>query len=340
MNNEKKIVVDSRVGERLDVFLSTDFQDHSRSYFANLIKQGNVLVNGVITKPSYKIKRFDKININFLKLTQTENWISPENIELDIIFEDENVIVLNKQAGIVVHPAAGNKEGTLVNALVHHFPKIKGAVYQKGNLVSEQRPGLVHRLDKDTSGVMIVAKNSRAMHSLSKQIQNRTITKIYLALCSGWPKNPEGRLINYLGRHSKNRKIVADIGKDRGKEAISDYKVLQFFEDKNKNKISLIEFNIKTGRTHQIRVQAKKMGNPVLGDLVYGDKQSINLSKKLSIKRQMLHAKTLIITLPGDSKQKTFEAPVPEDLNLVLKNIKTLSINNPEIKEIIRNSKL
>lgn len=318
----KKIEVKfDEAGERLDSFLAIRLPELSRSHLSNLIKKEMVTVNGTSAKPSYKISSSDLIELNIAEKSKKEG-IAPEKINLDIIYEDKNVIVINKQPGIVVHPAAGNTSGTLVNALLDYFPEIKKALYEKGNIVSEQRPGLVHRLDKDTSGVLIVAKNERAMHSLSKQIQNRTVKKIYLALCCGWPKNSEGRLINYLGRHPKNRKMIADIGKEKGREAISDYKVLQYFEDNQHNRISLVEFNIKTGRTHQIRVQASMIGIPVLGDQFYGNKHCNGLSKKMGIKRQLLHAKTLEISLPGDAKHSIFEAPLSSDFKSVLDDLK------------------
>ncbi len=318
----KKIKIQSdEAGERIDSYLSSKLPEFSRSYFSKLIKEEKVIVSKKTVKPSYKVNAGDSIEVNLVSKT-IEEGIAPEKINLDIIYEDKNVIVINKQPGIVVHPAAGNTSGTLVNALLDYFPEIREAVYEKGDIVSEQRPGLVHRLDKDTSGVLIVAKNKRAMHSLSKQIQNRTVKKIYLALCCGWPKNSEGRLINHLGRHPKNRKMMADIGKEKGREAISDYKVLRYLEDSIGNKISLIEFNIRTGRTHQIRVQAKLIGTPVIGDGVYGNKHCLILSKKLNAARQILHAKTLAITLPGNNKPSIFEAPLPEDFSLVLKSLK------------------
>lgn len=311
------------MGERLDSYLSSKFPEFSRSYFSKIIKEEKVSVNGKAVKPSYKLNAKDLIEVSQVN-EATEGEPLPEKIVLDIVYEDDNVIVLNKQPGIVVHPAAGNKEGTLVNALLQYFPKIKEAVYEKDNLISKQRPGLVHRLDKDTSGVMIVAKNKRAMHSLARQIQNRTIKKIYWALCCGWPKNDEGILVNYLGRHPKNRKMIADIGNEKGREAISDYKVLRYFEDQAGNKMSLLEFDIKTGRTHQIRVQAKQIGTPIIGDAVYGNKHCISLSKKLNAKRQLLHAKTLAITLLGSNKPSIFEAPLPEDFKLVLEKLKDM----------------
>lgn len=322
--NKKIIVKENEAGERLDIFLTKYFDDHSRSYFGKLIKEKLVKVNNFSTKPSYTTNHGDEISINFRNDTIKETL--PEKIKLHIIYEDENVIVLNKQPGIVVHPASGNTTGTIVNALLDYFPKIKDAVYEKGVQVSEQRPGLVHRLDKDTSGVMIVAKNTETMRFLSKQIQNHTTKKIYWALCFGWPKNETGELINYLGRSPKDRRMITDVGKDRGRKAISYYKVLKYLKDKKGNKSSLIEFNIKTGRTHQIRVQSAKMNNPILGDLVYGNKISIKISKEMKIERQMLHAKTLSITLPNNTKHSVFDAPVPDDFESVLN--KLLVANN------------
>lgn len=308
---------DDEAGERIDSFLAKKFPEYSRNYFSGLISGGNILVNDKSVKSSYTLKKDDVIKVEFIEIKNDIDVLS-ENIPLDIIFENDDVIVLNKQPGIVVHPAAGNKTGTLINALLNHFPAIKDAVYDKKSEVSRIRPGLVHRLDKDTSGVMIVAKNAKAMNLLSRQIHSRSVKKSYLALCFGWPKNLSGELISYLGRHPKNRKHIADIGVEKGKEAISYYKVSQTFFDKNRNKFSLVEFNIKTGRTHQIRVQAANMGNPVMGDAVYGSKLSIKLSKELDISRQLLHAEKLSIILPGDEKQSVFIAPVPKDFEDIL----------------------
>ncbi len=316
----KKIKISEKeTGERLDVFLAKNFTEYSRTYFSDLIKKGDVKVNGDKNKSSYRIDTNDEIIINFIEAPKTD--LLPEDIKLDIIYEDKDVIVLNKQAGIVVHPAAGNSSGTLVNALISHFPEIREAVYDQKSEVSRIRPGLVHRLDKDTSGALIVAKNSRAMHSLSRQIQNRTVKKTYLALCFNWPNKASGELISHLGRHPKNRKLIAHIGPTKGKEAISSYEVLKYLSDNSENKYCLIEFNIKTGRTHQIRVQAADMGSPVMGDKAYGNKQSIKLSDNLGIERQLLHAKTLSITLPGNTKPSIFDAPLPQDMKEALSRL-------------------
>jgi 23S rRNA pseudouridine1911/1915/1917 synthase len=316
-----KIKTDTiRVGERLDAFLATELSDYSRSYLANLIKSGKVLVNKKIEKPKYNLKSDDIIEID-LVVRITDLALAAENIDLDIIYEDENILVLNKQAGIVVHPGAGNPSGTLVNALIAHFPKIKEAVFEKGNLLSESRPGLVHRLDKDTSGVILVAKNTRSLHSLAKQIQNRSVKKQYLALCYGWPANDSGALINYIGRDPKNRKMMAEIGQEHGREAISDYVVKKYFTDQFKNKLSLIQFKIQTGRTHQIRLQSKLMRHPVMGDVVYNSKESLEASKKLGITRQLLHAEKIVVHLLDQKNSKEFTAPIPEDFANIISGL-------------------
>lgn len=314
----------SEVGERIDQLLADKFSQYSRSYFSRLIKNKDVLVNGDNVKPAYILKEHDNISVVF-KEDATISELEGEDIALDIIFENDDIIVLDKQPGIVVHPAAGNRTGTLVHALVNHFPKITEAVYDSQNEVSRTRPGLVHRLDKGTSGVMIVAKNSRAMHSLSRQIQNRTVEKIYWGLCYGWPKIDEGRLTSFLGRSPKNRRQIADVGEGKGKEAITGFKVLKCYTLKNSERISLLEFNLHTGRTHQIRVQTADMGNPILGDIVYGNKTSMKASSQLNIKRQLLHAKKITISLPGDDKSTQFEAAIPEEFTVVIKQLTEIS---------------
>lgn len=317
---KQTIIVDNNSnGIRLDQFLSSQFTDYSRNYFANLIKSGHVRVNGSAAKPSGKIKTNDKIDINFVEIEAID--LAPEKIPLEIIYEDQDVIVINKQAGLVVHPALSTKNGTLINALLAHFPQIKEAVYDKKSKVSLLRPGLVHRLDKDTSGAIIVAKNARSMHSLSRQIQNRTVKKIYWALCAGWPKKDNGELVNFLGRSEKNRKEFTEVGESKGKKAISQYRVLDYLLTKDKQKVSLIEFDIKTGRTHQIRSQAKLAGFPVIGDAAYFNKASKEISLKYLATRQLLHSKSLTITLPGENKPRTFEAEIPEDFKRFLSEL-------------------
>ena len=303
-------------GERLDKFLAGRFLKYSRSYLQKLIENNSVSVNGDAVKSNQILKVGDRIEIKFDKQSKKID-LKPANIKLDILFENNDIIILNKPAGLVVHPAAGNYDNTLVNALLNHFPSIISARHDESD-ISKIRPGIVHRLDKDTSGVLIAAKNQRALRLISKQIKNRNVKKIYLALCFGWPRSEKGRITSYLGRHHKNRKVISDIGIEKGKEAVSNYRLIKKWEISG-FKISLIEFNIKTGRTHQIRYQAKSIGIPLLGDFIYGTKDSILFSKKMKIRRQLLHAKEISFYLPGDNKLSHFSAPTPADFNLAYK---------------------
>lgn len=305
--------------ERLDKFLTSRFSNYSRNYFQQLIESGNVLVNNKIQKSRYCLQKNDKIEINFIRFKEDIS-LKPSNIDLDIIFEDDDIIAINKQPGLVVHPAAGNPDGTLVNALINRYPRIVNAVFDKDSELSRNRPGIVHRLDKDTSGIILVAKNQRSLVSLSKQIKNRTVRKLYWALCYGWPKTKQGRIISYLGRNPKNRKEVTNIGSATGKEAISVYRVIKYLTDNKNNHYSIIEFNILTGRTHQIRYQAASINLPIMGDRVYGSKSSIKASDLHNIGRQMLHAKHIEFYLPGDTKLTSLEAPIPKDMKNVIDN--------------------
>lgn len=312
------ILKSDRAGERLDAFLGSRLSDYSRNFWQNKIFSGEVLVNGEREKPSYKLKSGDQIEINLQEDAGEIDQLAAKDIPLEIIYEDDEVIVINKSAGLVVHPAHSHDDDTLVNALIAHFPKIKEAVFEENNPVSTLRPGLVHRLDKDTSGVMIVAKTGRAIHSLARQIQNRTIQKLYLALLSGCPKNESGIIENYLGRHPRDRKIFTILPKEKGRIAISKYQVLKYFTTKSGKRLCLVQFDIKTGRTHQIRVHAKHLGHPIIGDLTYFNKESLQLTRELNVKRQLLHAQSLSITLPGENKQSAFTAPLPADFQAIL----------------------
>ncbi|MFA7253462.1 MAG: RluA family pseudouridine synthase [Patescibacteria group bacterium] len=318
------LVDEQEKNQRLDIFLAKQLPDYSRSFLANIIKDGLVLVNNMTEKPSYKIQQGDQITLSE-RANPLSNHPEAADIDLDIIYEDNDVIVINKQPNLVVHPAGRNRENTLVNALINHFPQIKDAVLESGNPLSESRPGLVQRLDKDTSGVMIIAKDRRAMHSLSRQIQNRTISKTYFALCYGWPKEESGQIRSFVGRHPRNRKLFCEVGEDKGREAVSNYKVEKYLKDKDNNKISLIKFNILTGRTHQIRIHAKSINTPVLGDELYNTKTSELFSHKIGIKRQLLHSYQLEITLPGNNRSSKFTAPLPTDIKIVIDQFSEIS---------------
>lgn len=316
-------ISEAEAGDRVDKFLAVRIPEYSRSYFVGLTKEGKILVNGKIAKPSYRLLSGDTIEAELTEL-QMPSDPEAESIPIDILYEDANVIVLNKQAGLVVHPGTENASGTLVNALIHYFPNITEAVYDSESIVSKSRPGLVHRLDKDTSGVIIVAKTKQGMEFLSEQIHDRKATKTYLALCYGRLKHDSGKLHNYLGRDPKHRMRIAEIGKGKGKEAISDYQVEKIYKDKSGNYYSLVRVNLETGRTHQIRVQMSIIGNPVIGDTLYGTSQSKKASLALQVKRQLLHASTLSICLPGDTAARTFEAPLPPDFDNILKKIASI----------------
>lgn len=312
-------VKESKAGARVDQYLSEEISDFSRSRLAKLVKEKLVTVNGNTIKASYIVKENDIVKINLPK--DDESGPSAEHIPLDIIYEDKNVIVVNKPADMVVHPTAKNEKGTLVGALLNYYPEIKNAVVEKNNSISMMRAGIVHRLDRDTSGVMIVAKNKKALEYLSKEIKNRKIKKIYWALCLGWPENESGELINYIGRHKVNRKQMAEIGESKGRKTVSRYKVLKYFKDLAGQRFSLVEFDIETGRTHQIRLQSKIMGNPIVGDPVYKTRESDRQGKGLHSVRQLLHAKQLSIRMPGSNKTETFSADIPDDFEMALSRL-------------------
>ncbi|MEK7096417.1 MAG: RluA family pseudouridine synthase [Patescibacteria group bacterium] len=311
---ENIFISKNETGRRIDLFLFEKYPSYSRTYFKNLIQSRSVLVNSKAVKPSYLLRQDDKLRIDLIENKGSID-LEPEDIDLNIIFENDDVIVLDKQAGLVVHPATGNFTGTLVNALIHHFPEIKTSDIEESGY-SKTRPGIAHRLDKDTSGLLVVAKNQMALRSLSKQIKNRTVEKKYLALCFGWPKNKSGTVSNFIGRNPKNRKKMAILDENKGRLAVSDYKVLKYYKFNNK-KFSLVEYNIKTGRTHQIRVHSKYLNIPILGDLIYGTKESVKLSKSIGVKRQLLHSYHLAFYLPGETKQSIYETKMPDDFVMI-----------------------
>lgn len=309
MEKENKITVMvtfDEINERMDSFLSkkTDF---TRSRIQQLIKNGDITVNGKNAKnnkkikSSYKIEENDRIEIFIPETEQAE--IIPENIKIDIIYEDEDIAVINKKAGLVVHPAQGHYSGTLVNAILYHIKDLSG-------INGEIRPGIVHRLDKDTSGLIVIAKNDKAHINLAKMFQEKKIKKTYLAILKGKLTKEKGRIVTQIGRDTDDRKKMTVIkGNDRGKEAITNYNVICSNE-----LFTLVKVYIETGRTHQIRVHMKYMGYPILGDMVYG--------RKDSEKRQMLHAYKLEFLHPVTEKPMKFISEIPEDFRKALKNIK------------------
>ena len=291
-------------GERIDSFLASRISERSRSFFQKLLDEGMVLVNGsVCGSKKYKVKALDIIEVEMPEAKEPD--IIPENIALDIVYEDDDVLVINKPAGMVVHPAAGNYTGTLVNAIMHHcgdrLSSINGVI----------RPGIVHRIDKDTSGLLMVAKNDAAHNSLAQQLAEHSITRKYVAIVWDNLKENDGIVDAPIGRHPKDRKKQSVMYDDTGKRAVTHWKVLERF-----GSFTLVECQLETGRTHQIRVHMAYIKHPLLGDSVYGPAKSA-----AGAKRQMLHAKTLGFVHPSTGKYIEFDSQLPEDFSEVLNKL-------------------
>jgi 23S rRNA pseudouridine1911/1915/1917 synthase len=303
---------------RIDKFLSDRLENSSRTRIQNAANAGNILVNNNAVKPNYKIKPGDIVQV-VLPTPPREIELIPEDIPLNIVYEDDDVLVVNKQPGMVVHPAYGNYAGTLVNALMWHFKDLP--LFNTG----ESRPGLVHRLDKNTSGILVIAKNEFALNRLSKQFFDRTTDRRYNALIWGIPDPPEGTITGNVGRSIKDRKVMQVFKDDtEGKTAITHYKVLENF-----GYISLIECKLETGRTHQIRVHFSHIKHPLFNDEEYGGDQILkgttftkyqqfikNCFKILP--RQALHAKSLAFDHPVTGKRLSFDSDLPDDMVQVI----------------------
>lgn len=297
----KEIFVEEGM-ERLDKYIAQKQESLSRVMIQKLIEEGNILVNGEKSKPSYNVQEGDKITIQIPEVKATD--LKAQEIPLDIIYEDDDIIVVNKAKGMVVHPAVGNPDGTLVNAIMAHC---------KGNLSGiggELRPGIVHRLDKDTSGLLIIAKNDKAHLEMSEQIQKRQVKKTYLALVRGAISENEATINMPIGRSTRDRKKMA-VTKN-GKEAITHFKVLDRFVG-----YTYLQVRIETGRTHQIRVHMAEIGHPVVGDMVYS-----NGKNEFGVEGQMLHATSLEFKHPITGKEMHLEAPLPEYFEEVLNKLR------------------
>lgn len=306
---------DGEVGERLDKAVAALCPDYSRTRLQNLIDAGECLVNGQVCKtPSRRVERGDVVILSIPQLVDADP--QPENIPLDILYEDDDLLVINKAAGMVVHPAVGNYTGTLVNALLYHCGDTLSGIN------GVKRPGIVHRLDKDTSGLMMVAKNDFAHHALSEQLQDRSLSRVYLALVLGVPFPPRGRVETLIGRHPNNRLKMAVLDHD-GRDAATNYVVL----DSYKNTLSLVECHLETGRTHQIRVHMEHLGFPLIGDTLYGAQTTKLLSKLkkagfsdetqgriASFPRQALHAAEISFIHPRTEEDMSFDCDVPADM--------------------------
>lgn len=305
------IVTPGEAVKRLDQFLTNRESYFSRTALQRLILDGHITVDGQIVKPSHKIKPGDRILLIVPRPEPLE--IRPEPIPLEIVYEDESLLVLNKPAGLVVHPAPGHWSGTLVNALLHHMATHHGSLSIIGG---KERPGLVHRLDKDTSGILVVAKTDQAHRSLANQFKKHSITRIYEALVWGKPKSGEGRIELAIGRDTKDRKKFSS-RTTRPKESFTRYRVLDRF-NKAAAQLELIPG---TGRTHQLRVHLAAIGCPILGDQTYGGKKVMSI-ETVVIPRVMLHAKTLGFIHPGHNKNMAFTTPLPSDMQETVEALK------------------
>lgn len=294
--------------KRLDVFLSTHTADLSRAAVQRLIEKGAVTVNGKLAKPALKIRPGDTIAWDVPKPAPLE--IGGEAIPLEVLFEDEAVLVLNKPAGIVVHPAPGHWTGTLVNALLFHMQQGACGLPSVGG---RERPGLVHRLDKGTSGVMVIAKTDAAHQGLSKQFKAHTIHRVYLALVLGSVKGKTGRVELAIGRDTKNRKKIS-ARTTAPREAVTEFQVIERFG----KAATLVEVHPQTGRTHQIRVHLASLGHPLLGDETYGGGK-VCMTGDIPVERPMLHARTLCFTHPTNGKSLKYSVPPPVDMESLLR---------------------
>ncbi len=299
-----RFIVETDEDFRVDKYLAEQLPDISRSQIKRMIETGNVTLDGMtVEKAGTKVKPGCVLEI--VVIEAMEDGLVPEALALDILYEDDQVIVINKPSGMVVHPGAGNHGGTCVNALLAHYPSIR-------EVGENDRPGVVHRLDKETSGVMVFAKTDKAYKWLVKQFKTRVVRKSYLALVDGHPPTPTGRIEAPVERdiHYRTRMAVGKRG--QGKPAISEYFTVQRFTEH-----AFLEVYPVTGRTHQIRVHLSYIGVPVVGDTLYGRRRP-----SISLNRFFLHAKSLSLRLPGDRTARSFEAPLPEDLQKVLSSLK------------------
>ena len=312
-------------GYRIDKFLQSKIKDLSRTRIQTLIRNSHVKLNNIIIiNSSKKIKKDDKIIISFPPPEETS--IKPNKISLDVLYDDSDVIVINKSPGVVIHPGAGNYEKTIVNGLLFKYKDKLSSVGGK------LRPGIVHRIDKDTSGVIVVAKNDLAHITLSQQFKNHTIKRTYEALVWGSLKPQSGRIAERISRSVKNRQLMA-VRKEKGKISITNYKTLKIFQNLDLPKISLVECRLETGRTHQIRVHMNFKGNSILGDKSYGKlkkkfkKINSNIEKKINnFNRQALHAKSLGFIHPTTKKEIFFEAKRPKDFDTLIKTLDKASL--------------
>ena len=325
MNNTIKFSVNEKnSGKRIDVFLAENVNHLTRSFLKKLIENEQVKLNKKVLKaPSTKVKYKDQIIINIIQ--NNEQNIRPKKIKLNIVYEDNDILVINKPKGMVVHPGAGNYENTLVNALLFKYKK------KLSNVNGPLRPGIVHRIDKETSGLLVIAKNNLAHSNLGDQFSNHSIERKYLCLAWGVIRPLSGKISTLISRDKKNRQLMT-VSEINGKKAITNYKTIKVFNIKDIPKISLLECELETGRTHQIRVHLKYKGTSLLGDKQYGKKnikfKKINNIFFISLNElsgQALHAKTLGFTHPKTKKWMNFNSELPDSFKKILNLLENLS---------------
>ena len=297
-------VLEEDLNVRIDKFLSKNLTDFSRSYLQDLIKEGYVFVNDGHVKQSYKLEENDKVIVYLKPIEDLE--VNPENIPLDIVYQDSSIAIINKPVGMVVHPSAGHHNGTLVNALLYHIKDLSGinGVY---------RPGIVHRIDMDTSGLIAIAKNDEAHKSLAEQLKDHSMARTYVCLVKGILESKRGIIKTLIGRDKKNRLKQAVVN-EGGKEAITEFEVLETYNDR----FSLVKCHLQTGRTHQIRVHMNFIKHPIVNDPLYGENHKIAYESS-----QLLHAYELTLTHPVTKEKMTFNAPIPAHFNEAINSIKS-----------------
>lgn len=293
--------------ERIDKYLSTELEDYTRSYIQKLIRSGAVKVDGETVRASYVLSGGEEITLKLPELKEPE--IVPKSMPLHILYEDQDLLVVNKPKGMVVHPAPGHYDDTLVNGLMAYCRDDLSGI---GGVA---RPGIVHRIDKNTSGTLLVCKNDQTHQAISAQLKEHSITRIYKGVVCGYPKENEGIIRGYLGRHPKDRKKRAVLSPDRGKPAVTHYKVLKKYKG-----YSFLEFKLETGRTHQIRVHMASIHHPLLADELYGSAKN-----PFGIEGQVLHAETIGFVHPATGQYMEFSAPLPEYFEDLLRKLEMLT---------------
>ncbi|MEG0306306.1 MAG: RluA family pseudouridine synthase [Clostridium sp.] len=301
MEIEKYIIDENNMDKRLDVFVSESQENMSRSFAQGIIEKEQVRVNGKVKKSNYKLKLKDEVVVEINDPVELQ--VEAEDIYLNILYEDKDIIVINKPQDMVVHPAPGNYTGTLVNGLLYHCKDLSG-------INGVIRPGIVHRIDKDTSGVLVVAKNDNAHNSLAAQLKDHSMKRTYYAIVEGIIKQDEGTIVTQIGRHPNERIKMAVV--NNGKEAITNFKVLERFKNN-----TLVECRLETGRTHQIRVHMAHLHHPLVGDQVYGHKK-----QKFKLRGQALHAKNLGLIHPTSGEYMEFESKLPPHFQEVLDKLR------------------